>query len=76
MNCIKCNNTIPEGRLKALPGTKVCTECSTENAYYANPVIRGDEDYSELEFTKDPNAIAQLKKMQGESSGHIPNIPD
>ena len=29
MQCIKCNGAIQEGRLKALPSTKTCTECST-----------------------------------------------
>ena len=28
MNCIKCKCSIPEARLKALPDTKVCIECS------------------------------------------------
>lgn len=74
--CTKCNQPIPEGRLKALPNTTVCTACSSENAYYANPVIRGDEDYSELDFTKDPNAIRELRRMASETSGRIPNIPD
>lgn len=75
-NCVKCGNEIPEGRLKALPDTKVCTKCSSEGAYYANPVINGDEDYAALEFTKDPKAIAELERMRGETSGRIPNIPD
>ncbi len=28
MNCIKCKCNIPKARLKALPDTKVCVECS------------------------------------------------
>ena len=28
MNCIKCGETIPEGRLKALPTAKTCVSCS------------------------------------------------
>jgi hypothetical protein len=30
MNCIKCGDIIPEGRLKALPTAKTCVNCSTE----------------------------------------------
>ena len=29
MNCIKCKNTINSQRIKALPNTKVCVNCST-----------------------------------------------
>lgn len=75
-NCKKCGSEIPAGRLKALPDAVTCTKCSTEGAYYANQVINGDEDYSQLEFTKDPDAIRALERMKGETSGHIPNIPD
>jgi hypothetical protein len=28
MNCIKCNQEIPAGRLKALPNAKTCIACS------------------------------------------------
>ena len=28
MNCIECNQSIPPGRLEALPDTKYCLKCS------------------------------------------------
>lgn len=28
VNCYKCGEPIPEGRLKAIPTTKVCVNCS------------------------------------------------
>jgi len=28
VNCFKCGEPIPEGRLKAIPTTKVCVNCS------------------------------------------------
>jgi len=31
-NCIKCKQEINPLRLKALPGTKTCVECSTTGA--------------------------------------------
>lgn len=61
--CLACGVEIPEGRLKAVPGTKTCTEHSNENAYYANQVVHNDEDYCQLEFIKDPNAIAEIKRL-------------
>ena len=32
MKCIKCSNSISQQRLKALPSTKVCVNCSTVEA--------------------------------------------
>ena len=32
VNCSSCEFPIPEGRLKALPGTSVCTECARAGA--------------------------------------------
>jgi hypothetical protein len=29
MNCVKCKQSIQEGRLKALPNTKTCVKCSS-----------------------------------------------
>lgn len=74
--CIKCSNYIPEGRVKALPNVTTCVACSTEGSYVANQVIHNDEDYTQLEFIKDPETIAELNRLKGITSGHIPNIPD
>jgi len=71
MKCIKCNTEIPAGRLKAIPTTKVCTPCSTEGAYYANPIVKNDEEYSEIEFIKDPTAIQELNRLKKITSGHM-----
>jgi len=76
MKCVKCSTSIPEGRLKAIPNTKVCTPCSTENAYYANQVVRNDEDYTEMEFIKDPQAIEELNRLRKVTSGHLVGRPD
>lgn len=62
MNCIKCTGIIPEGRLKALPKTKVCVKCSTTNAWYVRPVITGKTTYSEIEVIKDENAAEEMKR--------------
>ena len=39
MDCIKCCNVIPEARLKALPGTKTCVECSDVERNYVRTII-------------------------------------
>jgi len=39
MKCTQCSNPIPKQRLKALPHTKVCVECSTEDAKGAVDIV-------------------------------------
>ena len=39
--CIKCKKPINPLRLKALPGTKVCVNCSTTGAKSGVPVMFG-----------------------------------
>lgn len=61
--CKVCNTAIPEGRLKAIPGTNVCTEHSNTNAYVANIIGIGnpeDDHYQELDIVRDADAINQL----------------
>ena len=40
--CISCNEAIHPGRLKALPGTKVCVECSTTGRKKAVTILGGE----------------------------------
>lgn len=49
-NCISCENEIPAGRLKALPSTQTCTDCSTTGRVGGHTVISGKNTYSELEI--------------------------
>lgn len=72
MKCNSCGNVIPEGRLKALPQTRVCTPCSTEGAYVANQIVINDEEYTELEFIKDPNTIAELARLKSLQNAKVP----
>jgi RNA polymerase-binding transcription factor DksA len=50
VNCDKCGEQIPEGRLKALPTTKVCVGCSGVSKKRAITVTRneGEDIYSEI----------------------------
>jgi len=63
MNCIKCNNSIPEGRLQALPGTKTCVNCSTTEKWYVRNVITGKTTYCETEIIKDQSTAKNLREM-------------
>jgi len=61
--CITCNELIPEGRVKALPSTRTCTECSTTTAWYVRNVVAGKTDYMETEIIKDAKLGAVLREM-------------
>ena len=63
MNCIKCNEVIPQGRLEAIPGTKTCVNCSTTSKWYVRNIISGKTTYNETEIIKDDSVIEGLKKM-------------
>jgi|TARA_R110000744_G_scaffold208095_1_gene326797 hypothetical protein len=61
--CITCKELIPEGRVKALPSTQTCTECSTTTAWYVRNVVAGKTDYMETEIIKDAKLGAVLREM-------------
>lgn len=71
-NCCICNQPIPEGRLKAIPGTMTCVQHSNVSRYSVNVVSSGDPEKGELnqefEVIRNPKAIAELenyRKQQG-----------
>ena len=45
-NCIKCKQEISPLRLKALPGTKTCVECSTVGAKKGVSMMYGEKDHT------------------------------
>lgn len=45
-DCIKCKEPINPLRLKALPGTHTCVECSTTGAKRGVPVMFGSKDHT------------------------------
>ena len=63
MECIKCKEAIPVGRLKAIPGTKVCVNCSDTQKWYLRNIISGKTTYSEAEIIKDPELAVKMRKM-------------
>ena len=50
-------------RVKALPDTKTCVNCSTTSRWYVRNIISGKTEYAEAEVIKDPIAAAAIKSM-------------
>ena len=48
-NCVKCGESIPEGRLKALPGTKTCVDCSGIKMKGTVTIMKGEGDHTWIE---------------------------
>ena len=63
MNCRKCNSEINPLRLKALPETKVCVNCSDTSRWYVRNVISVKTTYAETEVIKDPEAARTIAAM-------------
>lgn len=63
MICISCTSTIPEGRLKILPGTRTCVNCSTTQRVGGHTVISGKNTYSEVQIVSAEMA-RDLNRMQ------------
>lgn len=70
-NCIKCGSEIHPGRLKALPGTRVCVECSNTDKVLGFRIISGKNTYTELQLV-DGKKYRELSAKQsriGQSPG-------
>lgn len=68
-NCKVCQQPIPEGRLKALPGTDVCTEHSSASTYKANIINYGqteDDSYQEIEIIRDVKLFEELNHYRNQ----------
>ena len=52
IKCIKCGNEINPLRVKALPNTRVCINCSTTGAYKAITTTggKGDHTYNSIKI--------------------------
>ena len=67
MYCIKCGNLIPEGRLKAVPGTRTCVRCSSAQRVAGFPLITGKTEYSALQLVSQDEA--RLLHKMGDRRG-------
>lgn len=63
MNCNRCNSEIHPLRLKVLPDTTTCVNCSTTSKWYVRNVITGKTTYCETEIIKDPASASAIRKM-------------
>lgn len=68
--CISCGQSIPDGRLKALPGVKTCVACSTTGKVAGFPVIDGKNSYSALQLV-DQDKAQELYKLQDRKGGAV-----
>ena len=62
MYCVKCGNSIPEARLKALPTATTCVQCSSAQRVAGFPLITGKTEYSALQIMSQQDA-ARLQKL-------------
>jgi len=72
MNCISCNNEIHPGRLRALPNTKTCVNCSTVEKVAGFRIISGKNTYSELQIVSQETYrnLNYLQHRRGQSPGN------
>lgn len=66
MKCIHCQEEINPLRLKALPGTKTCVNCSTTGAKKGVIVTLGEKDHTcnEIMFLEDDQYEKYLKSQK------------
>ena len=66
MNCIHCREEINPLRLKALPGTRTCVNCSTTGAKKGVIVTLGEKDHTcnEVMFLEDDQYEKYLKSQK------------
>jgi len=63
MDCIKCQKRINPLRIKALPETKTCVNCSSVGRWYVRNIISGKTTYAETEIIKDPEYAKEVAAM-------------
>ena len=71
-HCQHCQQTIPEARLAALPGTHTCIACSQTGRKAGFPIISGKTSYSELQLV-DQDLAQELYAKQDRKGGSIAN---
>ena len=61
--CISCDEVIHPGRLRALPGTKVCIECSTTGRKKAVTVVggEGEDTFNDIVIMDEKNYQEYIK---------------
>lgn len=68
MECIKCGVEIPPLRLKALPRTTTCVNCSGTERVAGFPMITNKTAYSELQIVSQDTAQELYNKQDRKGS--------
>lgn len=68
MHCKSCGNSIPEQRLKALPNTRTCIQCSGIERVAGFPIITTKTTYSEIQIVSQETA-QELYSKQDRTGG-------
>ena len=75
MNCVHCLQPIAEGRLKALPNTRTCVECSTAGMKRGVTVTLGEGDHTCNELViMDEQEYFKFKQAEAKAYGTPPPI--
>ena len=61
--CRKCGEEIPEARLKALPNTETCVNCSGVQKKAGFPMVTGKTEYTDLQIV-DRSTYERLMQLQ------------
>ncbi len=79
MLCVHCQKEIPAQRLKALPNTKTCIQCSSTERVAGFPLITNKTSYSEIQIVSQETAnelyIKQDRKGSIASGVQFKNLP-
>jgi len=67
--CISCGKEIPEQRIKILPNSKTCVQCSDTGRVAGFPLITNKTSYSELQIV--PQETAQELYAKQDRKGSI-----
>ena len=65
--CIKCKEVIHPLRVKALPNTKTCVDCSTTGAKRGVPMMFGEKDHTWTDMIiMEPEEFDQFEKLNNQ----------
>ena len=69
--CKHCGKEIPEGRIKALPKTETCVDCSNVGKKLGFQVVTGKTTYTELDIVdeKTYKDLTRKQARRGQSPG-------
>ncbi|MDX2190934.1 MAG: hypothetical protein SFY32_13830 [Bacteroidota bacterium] len=70
MKCMICGEVIPEMRLRILPKTQTCVQCSNTSRVYGHAIISGKTSYSEIQIVSEETA-QQLFEQQNRKGSTV-----